>query len=299
MKTRFAPLSALLAAALYALNAPLSKLLLQDVPPSMMAACLYLGAGLGMLILGLVRRASGHASREKPLSRHDLPYVAGMIALDIAAPILLMLGISRTSPENASLLNNFEIVATSLIALLLFRERISRRLWLAIGLIVLSSAMLSIEDASHLSLSTGSVYVLLACCCWGLENNCTRTLSGADPQQIVVVKGFGSGTGALIVALIAGEALPPAHLALPALGLGFVAYGLSIFFYVYAQRYLGAARTSAYYAAAPFIGVLLSLLIFRQWPGALFFAALAIMILATVLTPLDSAATEQEASHGT
>lgn len=289
MKKQIPILFALLAAVLYALNAPLSKLLLAEVGPSMMAALLYLGAGLGMLLLGLVRRVAGHPSQEKSLSRPDWPYVLGMIALDIAAPILLMLGISRTSPENASLLNNFEIVATSLIALLIFRERISRRLWLAIGLIVLSSALLSVEDASHLSLSLGSVFVLLASCCWGLENNCTRMLSQSDPQQIVVVKGFGSGLGALIVALLAGETLPDAGLMLPALLLGFVAYGLSIFFYVYAQRFLGAARTSAYYAAAPFIGVLLSFLIFRQWPGWLFFAALAVMIVATILVTRDQA----------
>lgn len=300
MKTRTAIASALLAAALYALNAPLSKLLLSSVPPSMMAAFLYLGAGLGMLLMGLIRKAAGHPSSEQHLSRRDLPYTLGMIVLDIAAPILLMLGISQTSPENASLLNNFEIVATSLIALLIFKEKISRRLWLAIGLIVLSSAMLTIEDASRLSLSMGSVYVLLACCCWGLENNCTRMLSQSDPQEIVVVKGFGSGTGALIVALIAGERFPAAALVLPALLLGFVAYGLSIFFYVYAQRYLGAARTSAYYAAAPFIGVLLSLVIFQEWPGGspadswLFFAALAVMVAATILVTKDGAASKKE-----
>ena len=287
MKKQFALFCAFLAAALYALNAPVSKLLLGSVEPSMMAALLYLGAGLGMLLMGSMRRAAGRPRSEQRLTRRDLPYTIGMIVLDIAAPILLMTGIDLTTPENASLLNNFEIVATSLIALLVFRERISRRLWLAIGLIVLSSAMLSVEDASHLSLSMGSVYVLLASCCWGLENNCTRMLSQSDPLQIVVGKGFGSGTGALIVALIAGEALPSVGMAIPALVLGFFAYGLSIFFYVYAQRYLGAARTSAFYAAAPFIGVLLSLVIFRQWPGTLFFGALAVMIVATVLVTLD------------
>lgn len=306
MKTRTAVASAILAAALYALNTPLSKLLLSSVPPSMMAAFLYLGAGLGMLVIGLVRRVAGRSSSGQQISGRGifapsfLPYTLGMIVLDIAAPILLMLGIRQTSPENASLLNNFEIVATSLIALFVFKEKISRRLWLAIGLIVLSSAMLTIEDASHLSLSMGSVYVLLACCCWGLENNCTRMLSQSDPQEIVVVKGFGSGTGALIVAFLAGEGFPAVSLVLPALLLGFVAYGLSIFFYVYAQRFLGAARTSAYYAAAPFIGVLLSLVIFREWPGGspanswLFFAALAVMIAATVLVTKDGAASETE-----
>jgi len=215
-----------------------------------------------------------------------------MIVLDIAAPILLMLGIRLTSPENASLLNNFEIVATSLIALLIFRERISRQLWAAIGLIVVASVLLSLENGAGLQLSVGSVLVLLASCCWGLENNCTRMLSQSDPQQIVIVKGLGSGAGALIVALLSGEGFPAPVFIPAALLLGFVAYGLSIFFYVYAQRYLGAAKTSAYYAIAPFIGVLLSLLIFRDTPHWSFFAALAIMIAATVLVSRDGFAAE-------
>lgn len=292
MRKHAAILSALLAAALYALNAPVSKLLLAEIPPSMMAALLYLGAGLGMLIMGLVRRMTGRPSGEQRLSRRDLPYTIGMIVLDILAPIFLMIGISRTTAENASLLNNFEIVATSLIALLVFKEKVSRRLWVAIGLIVLSSALLTVEDADSLQFSVGSVFVLLASCCWGLENNCTRMLSQSDPQEIVIVKGIGSGTGALIVALLTGESFPAWRFVPAALALGFVAYGLSIYFYVYAQRYLGAARTSACYAIAPFIGVLLALVIFREWPGWMFFVALTVMIAATVLVTKDQAETK-------
>lgn len=106
-------------------------------------------------------------------------------------------------------------------------------------------------------------------------------------KQFVIVKGLGSGMGAMLVALLSGERFPALHFIPAALTLGFVAYGLSIFFYVYAQRYLGAAKTSACYAVAPFIGVLLSLLIFRERPGVIFFAALAIMITATVLIVRD------------
>ena len=285
---KYAPvLAAILAAALYALNAPASKLLLQHVAPSMMAALLYLGAGLGMGAMAGVRALSGRPSAEQHLTRRDWPFILGMIVLDILAPIFLMIGISRTTAANASLLNNFEIVATSLIALLIFKEKISRRLWGAIGLIVLASALLTAEDAATLQFSMGSVFVLLASCCWGLENNCTRMLSQSDPQEIVIVKGLGSGLGALMAALLAGEAFPALRYVPAALLLGFVAYGLSIYFYVYAQRHLGAARTSAYYAIAPFIGVLLSLVIFRELPHWSFFGALAIMIAATVLVTRD------------
>ena len=278
---------AILAAALYALNAPASKLLLQNVPPTMMAGFLYLGAGAGMAVMGLVRKRTGHGRQEMRLKKKDLPYTLGMVVLDIAAPIFLMIGLKRTTAANASLLNNFEIVATSLIALLVFKERIGKRLWIAIGLITLSSILLSVEDAGSFQFSFGSLFVLAACVCWGMENNCTRCLSRSDPMEIVVIKGFGSGIGSVIIGLTVGESLPVWGDILKILLLGFVAYGLSIYFYVYAQRDLGAAKTSAYYAVAPFIGVLLSFLIFRELPGALFFIALGIMIAGTWMVNRD------------
>lgn len=273
-------LCAVLAAAFYALNAPLSKLLLGRVAPAMMAAFLYLGAGLGMCLWLFVTRKS-RARTEQPLTRRDLPYTVGMIVLDVAAPIALMTGVARTSAASASLLNNFEIVATSLIALILFKEAISKRLWLGILLVTLSSVLLSAQDIRAVSLSAGSLYVLLACVCWGFENNCTRRLSEKDPMEIVAVKGIFSGLGALIVAFVCGAALPDALSIVLALLLGFVAYGLSILFYIYAQRSLGAAKTSAYYAVAPFIGVALSLALFREIPSGWFIAALIVMIAGT------------------
>ena len=268
---------AILAAALYALSAPLSKQLLTSVSPTMMAALLYLGAGLGMCAVRLGQRAMNAQRREQPLTRPDLPYVIGMVGLDVAAPIFLMLGLSRTTAANASLLNNFEIVATSIIALCVFGEAISRRLWAAIGLITLASILLSVEGTESLRFSPGSLLVLLACVCWGLENNCTRRLSEKDPLEIVTVKGFGSGLGSLGIALASGSAFPGAWQLAAALLLGFVAYGLSILFYVRAQRDLGAARTSAYYALSPFIGAGLSFLTGGAAPAPVFYATLAVM----------------------
>ena len=232
---------ALLAAVLYALNSPFSKLLLEKVPAAMMAAFLYLGAGAGLFLIGLFQRATGKKSREQPLTRRELPFTVGMVVLDIAAPIFLMLGLQRTTAANAALLNNFEIVATTLIALALFREAVSKRLWCAVTLVTLASLILSFEDKSSFSFSRGSLYVLLACVCWGFENNCTRKLSSKNPLEIVVIKGFGSGLGSLVVALLSGESFPKLTDVLCALLLGFVAYGLSIYFYIYAQRDLGAA----------------------------------------------------------
>lgn len=249
-----AALSAVLAAALYAINSPLSKLMLEKIPAAMMAALLYLGAGTGLL-----------------------------------------LGLTRTTAANVSLLNNFEIVTTSMIALWVFKETISKRLWAAIGLITLASILLSIEDAGSLSFSLGSLFVILACVCWGLENNCTRMLSSKNPLQIVVIKGLGSGSGSLIIALAAGETVSHAAYLFLALILGFVTYGLSIFFYIYAQRDLGAAKTSAYYGVAPFIGTALSLAVFRELPSAFFMIALLVMIAGTYFASADNK--EEESSR--
>lgn len=272
---------AILAALLYGISSPLSKLLLLEIPPTLMAALLYLGAGMGMLGINLYQVLMKHEKREAKMTAKEMPYIIGMIGLDIAAPIFLMIGLTLTTSSNASLLNNFEIVATTLIALFIFKETVGKRMWIAITLITLSSMLLSLNDVSSLSFSMGSVFVLLACISWGFENNCTRMLSLKDPLQIVVVKGFGSGIGALIICFAIKEfSFNVMYIAL-ALLLGFVAYGMSIFLYIKAQRELGAARTSAFYATAPFIGVILSWIILKEPVTLTFMAALTIMLIGT------------------
>ena len=270
-------LLAILAAALYAISTPISKILLEEIPSTLLAAFLYLGAGIGMSVIGIARKTNGKVSEEERLERSDLPYVLAMIVLDIAAPILLLLGLSTATPENVSLLNNFEIVATALIALLFFGEKISKRLWVSIGFITLASLILSFESIEAFEFSLGSLLVIAAACCWGLENNCTRKLSSKDPLQIVIVKGLCSGAGSLIIGLAIGEKIENYWYIIAAIVLGFVAYGLSIFTYVYAQRMIGAARTSAYYAIAPFIGSIISLLLFPKLPHVTFFVAVLVM----------------------
>lgn len=287
IKNKSSIILAILAAALYAISSPFSKLLLEKIEPTLMAAFLYLGAGVGMMLVGIIRGRFANEVKEQKLTKDELPYTIGMIILDIAAPILLMIGLTMTTAENASLLNNFEIVATSTIAMLLFKEFISKRVWLGIGFITLSSVILSIEDFGVLSFSFGSLFVMLACVCWGFENNCTRMLSKKDPLEIVVIKGIGSGLGSLIIGLWIGERIHNISFVLLALLLGFVAYGLSIFCYVYAQRSLGAAKTSAYYAVAPFIGVALSFIIFKDIPKVSFFIALIFMMIGTYFTSVD------------
>ena len=277
---------ALLAAVFYAVSVPFSKILMKNVGPTSMAALLYLGAGIGIGILALFNKKDREKSQK--LSRKDLPYVIGMIVLDIAAPIFLMLGISYGSSANASLLGNFEIVATSVIALVIFNEAISKRLWAAIFLITLSSILLSFEGIGSFQLSYGSLFVLLATVCWGFENNCTREISTKNTYDIVMLKGVFSGLGSLVIALIKEEVLPEYRYIVGALLLGFVAYGLSIFLYVRAQNTLGAAKTSAYYAVAPFVGSFLSFVFLNEHLSWMYLVALIVMIAGASLVVADT-----------
>jgi len=274
---------AVLAASLYAFSFPFSKIILDKVPPTMMAGLLYLGAGLGMSAVGLFRRATGKVNKEMKITRKEIPFTIGMVVLDIAAPIFLMIGLTMTTPENASLLSSFEIVATSLIAFFIFNEPINKKLWIGIIFITLASIILSVDGINSFYFSLGSVFVVFACVCWGFENNCTRTLSIKDPLEVVIIKGFGSGFGALLIAFFIHQISADTVYIIAALLLGFVSYGLSIYFYVYAQRELGAAKTSAYYSVSPFIGVLFSFIVFREKTEISFFFALSFMLIGTYL----------------
>lgn len=272
---------AVLAAVFYAVSSPLSKVLLEDVSPYLMAALLYLGAGIGMTV---VRAASpSKRAEERPLTKVDSPYIFGMIVLDIAAPILLMYGLLNSPASSVSLLNNFEIVATTLIALLVFGERVTPTTWVAIILITISTVILSTAGTGEISFSHGSLAVILACVCWGLENNCTRRLSDSGALRIVVIKGIFSGLGALAIAVFMGMGSPSATEVMGALALGFVSYGMSLFFYITAQASLGAAKVSAYYAMAPFIGAFISLAVLGEVLTQAFVLALVFMAAGAVV----------------
>ncbi len=279
-------LLALLAAVCYSINIPLSKILLENVGECMMAGFLYLGAGLSIGLLSL--SGEKKTKERKKLTASDMPYVAAMVVLDIAAPVLLMLGLKQSSASLATLVNNFEIVATSLIASLFFHETISKRGWAAVALISTATTVLSVSFEDSMKFSSSLFLVLLATICWGFENNCTRMISGSDTYEIVFIKGIFSGLGSVVVALIRGETFPLVRYILLVLALGSVAYGLSIFFYIRAQNTIGASHTSSFYAVNPFIGSLLSFLILRESVTLRYAVSIVIMAGGTYLLVKDT-----------
>jgi drug/metabolite transporter (DMT)-like permease len=278
---------AIVAALFYGLSAPLSKLLLNQLSPYTMSSLLYFGAGIGMATIVFMRRT-------KPseiiggFKTKDLPYLVMMVILDIIAPILLMFGLLQTNASTASLLNNFEIIFTGLIAMIFFKEHIGKKMWLAIAIIMVSGFLLSLENFTTLQVSLGAILVLLASLSWGLENNCTRMLSHHNPLYIVIIKGLGSGMGAAIIALSYNEFGGPWAYICLALFLGFISYGLSLYFYISAQRHLGALRTSAYYSTAPFAGALFSFVLLRESLSWVFVISFIFMALGTYLAFLEN-----------
>ncbi|WP_267201057.1 DMT family transporter [Limosilactobacillus kribbianus] len=281
---------ALLSALLYAVYTPAAKVLGISCPPAYLTAYLYLGSGIGLGILYLLFKRR-FEQNEKSIDSADIFDLAIVIVLNVGAGILLNLGIKLSSAVSMSLVGNFEIVATSIIALF-FGERISRRLWGGIVIILIASIVLSF-DASHLKVSWGIVWGLLATVLWGLENNFTKKLSVKNPIQVVIVKGLGVGCGSYLVALVAGErAVTSGSVILTCLILGFFAFGLSILMYVLAQRYLGAAKTSAYYAISPFVSVILSLIFLHEAITGQFVLAFILMVVGIWIVVADTLAAE-------
>lgn len=257
-------LQALLAALFFGASAPISKLLLGEVPPVLMAAFLYLGSGTGISLVKLSQRITA-SQKEAGIRRPDVKWLAGaIIAGGILAPIILMVSLQSTPASTASLLLNFEGVATTTIALLFFRESVSRRALTAILIITLASIFLSTDFSGGFGLSLGALGVILACTLWGLDNNFTRNISAKDPLTIVAWKGLVAGTFSLILGLLLGQGLPAPSSILKILLLGFISYGLSTMLFIYSMRGLGTSRTSALYGTAPLAGVFLSILIFRD-----------------------------------
>ncbi len=276
---------ALLAALLFGASAPLSKLLLGEIEPISLAAFLYLGSGLGSLILQVLQRKGNQlASTEAPLQRTDLGWLAGaIIAGGIAAPIVLLFGLRDTPGATASLLLNFEGVATTLIAALVFKESVSRRAWWAILVITIASILLSVNLNAVWGSSWGALGILAAAVLWGIDNNFTRNISAKDPLSIVVVKGLVAGSFSLLLTLLLGNQLPNLGIAIKAMVLGSLSYGLSFTLFIRALRGLGAARTSALFGTAPLAGMLLSFWLLQESVNIMLVGALPLMLIGTIL----------------
>ena len=253
---------ALLAAVLFGSSAPVAKILVGNLSPQLLAGLLYVGSGIGLSFLIVVR--SGTPQTNPGLHSADIPFLAGAIVFGgVAAPVLLMFGLQRTPASSASLLLNLEAVFTTAIAWAIFHENINSRITAGLLAIVAGGLVLSWNRNLQLMGYTGPLAISGACLCWAVDNNLTQRISGADPVRIAGLKGTVAGTVNTLLAFSLGQ-WHYTPMIWPALALGFVSYGVSLVLYIRALRELGTARAGNYFSVAPFVGALVGVIVLQE-----------------------------------
>ncbi|SER52853.1 DMT family transporter [Giesbergeria anulus] len=271
---------ALAAALLFGASTPLAKLLVGNVPPLLLAGLLYLGSGIGLAALLLVRRVRNpETAAEMHIPGAEWPWLLGAILFGgVVGPALLMWGLTQTDGATASLLLNIEGVLTAVLAWLVFKENADRQIVLGMVAIVAGGVLLSWEPGGA-SLSAGTLLIIGACLAWAIDNNLTRKVSTNDAMVVTCLKGLLAGACNTGLALVSGAQLPQAQATGSAMVVGFLGYGLSLTLFVVGLRTLGTARTGAYFSVAPLFGVGISLVLWPQAPSVLFWVAVVLMVL--------------------
>lgn len=243
----------------------------------LLAGLLYLGSGLGLLGLRVIR---DRGWKNPGLTRNEWPWLLGAIACGgVAGPTLLMLGLARLSASSASLLLNLEGVLTALLAWVVFKENTDRRVVLGMALIVLGGLVLSWPDSSMRGGDdwVGVLLIVGACLCWALDNNLTRQVSNSDALFLAGTKGMTAAIVNIGLASALSPFFPAFTVVGPILLIGFLGYGLSLALFVVALRHLGSARTGAYFGAAPFMGAAIAIGVFHESTSPLFWVAAILM----------------------
>lgn len=268
-----------MSAALFGVSTPLAKVLVGTADPWLVAGLLYLGSGLGLVLVILVRRIIAGRGGEAGLRGADLPWLAGTVFFGgILGPVLVLYGLTNTDAASASLLLNLEGVLTLLLAWVVFREHVDRRLFIGAAAIVAGAILLSWQGGIGTG-GLGAFLIALACLSWAIDNNLTRKISGADPVALAAIKGMAAGAVNAFLALGLGATFPSSMTIAGALLLGFAGYGLSLVLFIVALRHLGTARTGAYYGTAPFIGAIAATILLGTPLTSVIFVAGSLMTL--------------------
>jgi drug/metabolite transporter (DMT)-like permease len=244
----------LASALLFGASTPLAKPFASDFNPFLVAGLLYLGSGLGLLALRVIR---GNPRLELPKSNRT-SLLGAVFFGGVAAPALLMFGLSAMAASDASLLLNTEAVFTALIAWFVFKENFDRNIAAGMIAIVAGAAVLSFSGDTWRSQLLPALAVLGACLCWGVDNNLTGNIAAGDAVSLASIKGLVAGPTNLVLAVVVGASMPPVRAIAGLLVLGFVCYGLSLVLFIVALRQLGTARAGAYFCVAPFFGATLA-----------------------------------------
>jgi len=283
-------LLALLAAALFGVSTPLVQHFGASLGAFTTAALLYAGAAA----VGAVSRT--RIEREARLQRSYLPRLLAMAAFGaVVGPVALAWGLQHTSGTSASLMLTLEALFTAVLAWRLYRETMDGRVWSAMGLLLAGGMVLVIDQGRGGDAQlAGLLAVLLATAAWGVDNTLSRALAERDPGQVVLAKAALGSAATVLLAFLFGEPLPSVTVALALLAIGASGYGLSLRFYLLAQRAFGAARTGSVFAFAPFIGAAVALALGDRSASGLMALGSGLMLAGVVLHLAESHGHEHE-----
>ena len=279
---------AVLAALCYSLVNPINKLFANEISPLLSASMLYFGTFIVGVVFLLIQLISKTYSKEQKFVKKDIPYLALAIVFHVGAAVSLMFGLRYLSSSNASLLGSFEISSTSLLAFFLFKEKISKYLWIGIVFIFAACVIISLGDLENLNFSIGALLCLISPICFGFANNFLKKISVKNPAISISLLGICGGIITLVIALVLGERVASFTPVAVGISVGVISYGLALILFIYAERFIGASKTSAFFSLAPFIAIILALIIFAETPNYTFFIGLGLMAVGTFFASLDA-----------
>lgn len=258
--TLSAMLLALISAFLFGIATPFSKWLLNDLSPFQLAGFLYLGAAMAML-LSTVKKSTLLIPKKLDV-KNKLSLLGAVIFGGVLGPVLLLVGLSSADSTAVSLWLNLELVATALLGVIFFNEKLGKYSWLGIFIASTASVLISFEPG--VSVHWAGILLLLACCCWGIDNHLTSQIDELTPSQSTFWKGLVAGSVNLSLGVTLGPLSADMTIILASLLLGALSYGASIVLYIRASHGIGATKAQVIFASSPFFGVLLSVLFLSE-----------------------------------
>lgn len=272
------PLLATISAVLFGISPVLCKMVIGEMSPILLAGLLYLGSGIGLSFVLVRQRINIFREICSISRRHQIKLLGAVLAGGVIAPLCLVYGIKYGRASEVALLLNLETVATTVIAWLIFKEHVSRHVWVGKVFIVLAASIIILKSPEGLAFSVSGILVVVACIFWGIDNNLTRDVDDLPATALATIKGYCAGLFNIILAAVLGFGTIDVHQIGGALLIGALSYGASLVLFIGALRKIGSARSSTFFAIGPFIGVLSALVLLREHPPAFFWLATALML---------------------
>ena len=268
----------LLSAFVYAFTVIIEKKYISDMSSEKILFLMYLGAGIGLYIIHLFSKK--RPSKKNKITTKEVPKIIIIILCELISSFLIIEAIKYLNTSLVSLLEIFEIAATSICAYFIFNNPIDKEEKMAIVLVLIASFLLNYKQNIFDDFGIGSFFVILACIFWGISNNVTALISEKEPAFFTSIKCTSVAVLYLLIIVIKSDLT----ILYPELLLfGFLTYGLGILFYAMSTRYLGASRSTLIFSFCPIFGVILSIILYGDKITTTFIISFILMVISILL----------------